>query len=146
MVRIKRVSIGSAFKIGAILSALLWLLSAVFFLFIPALLLVDFSTTAGTSVNGTSSVEFLQFSGASLIFVFLCGVPVYAIFGGLSAALTAFAYNLIAGWVGGLEIELERGLVSAVSSRSVDIPGSSSSPTYDGDKPKRERFDDPFNT
>lgn len=146
MVRIKRIGIGSAFKIAAIFSAFMWLVTAVFFLFLPSLLLIDFSTSASTSFGGTSSADFVEFGGISMIFIFLCGVPVYAIIGGLSGALTAFVYNLVAGWVGGLELELERGVESTVAWRSVDIPnnpaGGYGSPRG-GDKPKRN-VDDPF--
>jgi hypothetical protein len=38
---------------------------------------------------------------------YIVGIVVYAIFGAIGGALNAFFYNIVAGMVGGLEIELE---------------------------------------
>ncbi len=42
-----------------------------------------------------------------LFAVILCPI-LYGIFGGIVAAISALIYNLASGWVGGLEVELNR--------------------------------------
>jgi len=115
---IKRVSVSSAFKIGALTTGLLF---AVFGLLI-ALIQIPFfamiaSSSSSSSFSGSSSFSNSQMAGAggiAMICVFyFCGLFVYAIMGGIWFACAAFFYNLVAGWVGGLEVELDDGGRSA---------------------------------
>lgn len=103
MLRIQKVSIGSAFRVGAILTAILFVAWMLLF-FLLALAGGDFSSS---SYGGYDSYSSSDFGGGSIL-ILLCGIPFAAIFGGIFGAFYAFAYNLTAGWVGGLEVEVEQ--------------------------------------
>ena len=113
-VQISRINIGSAFKVGAIVSGLAFLVFGIPSVLLQSLFLSSafiMSSTAGQ----TSTQQFPEFSGLGAglgiagicVFVGIMSV-VYAIFGGIGAAIMAFAYNLASGWVGGVEVDLER--------------------------------------
>lgn len=100
MMVIHRIGIGSAFKVSAVMSVVLW---AIF-----GLLLVVAPDSLDTSNDfGRNNFE-EQSSSVSGILVYLCGIPLQAVVGGLVGALMAFLYNVAAGWVGGIEIELKQ--------------------------------------
>lgn len=106
MYTIKRVNVGSAFRVGAVSMALVW---GIF-----GLLLVLWMVMIGEGidstiviVNGTETDTFSDGATSAGIFMYLCGLPVYAIIGGFAGAIYALVYNLVARWVGGLELELE---------------------------------------
>jgi len=106
MYTIKRVSIGSAFRVGAVSSALVWVVFGILFV-LWIIAVGNAFDSAGTQFSGQSN-NVGEFSGGAAIFTYLCGIPIYAVIGGISGALYAFIYNLVAGWVGGLELELEQ--------------------------------------
>ena len=101
MATVKRIGPGSAFKIGIVLYAAVGLLVGI----VWAL----FSVVAGS----LGSMALAGAPGASRFFGFAMGIgaiiifPIcYGIFGGVAAAISAVLYNLVAGWVGGLEVEI----------------------------------------
>ena len=101
MATVKRIGPGSAFKIGIVLYAAVGLLVGI----VWAL----FSVVAGS----LGSMALAGAPGASRFFGFAMGIgaiiifPIcYGIFGGVVAAISAVLYNLVAGWVGGLEVEI----------------------------------------
>ena len=107
-VKIKSFDIFSAFKIGAILSALMFLVAG-----IPMILLQSAVLGAAMFYDPNLQSEIDPGMFASLGIVGAClGIGVfavmYALFGGIGAAIAAFVYNLTSGWVGGLEVDLER--------------------------------------
>lgn len=112
MVIIKRIRVGSAFRVGllvgAVVAAITGLLivafQGLFLSAIMSILTVD-SQSGGFSSSGGNA--FATFSLITLCIFYAMYVVFSAIFGGISAVITAFAYNLTAGWIGGLEIELE---------------------------------------
>jgi hypothetical protein len=114
MITIRRVGIGSAFKVSAVLTALFWAIFGLLFLLFPTLLVGQLTT--GSTSGFSSSQDFADVAGGSLILVYFCGIAIYAVIGGLIGALYAFLYNLVAGWVGGLEVEL-----SSAPSASVTV-------------------------
>jgi len=88
--QIKRFSIGQSAKFLGVLYLLFGLL------FIPFFLLMGMFAPGG---NGG-----FPFGGT----IFAVAMPVmYGIFGVIGGAIGAALYNLVAGWVGGLEVELE---------------------------------------
>ena len=101
MLRIRKVSIGSAFRIGAIVSAISYVIMMLF-----SLLLIGAIGDFSTSYSDTYTYQNPDF-GSGMLSLF-CGIPFAAIFGGLFWAFIAFIYNLASGWVGGLEIEVEQ--------------------------------------
>jgi hypothetical protein len=101
MAVIKRISPGSAFKVGLVVYAFLGLLIGV--------VVACFSLIAGSvgrlqsgGLVGPAALG-MGFGLASiLIFPIL-----YGLIGGIVATIVAALYNLAAGWVGGLRIDLE---------------------------------------
>ncbi len=108
-VRIKHIDILSSFKIGAVLSALLFLVGGVPVFLIQALAL-GVGSFASSSSGSAPEFDAGLVAGLGLVGVCLgLGVfaGVYALAGGISAAIGAFVYNLTSGWIGGVEVDLE---------------------------------------
>lgn len=100
--RVRRVGVGSSFKIGMVLSALIFAVIGLFAVLLPGLLGASmFAAFGGQDAPGAG--------GGTLVvsvIVYIVGIIGYAVFGGLFGALYAWLYNVVAGWVGGIEIEL----------------------------------------
>lgn len=93
---LKRIDPGSAFKVGAITYALMW---AIFGL--PYVLLMGSIMSTIAASTGQGAV-----AGGFGIGMYLFGIIGSGIGGGIGAAIGAFVYNLVSGWVGGLEVEV----------------------------------------
>lgn len=101
MAVVKRIAPGSAFKVGLVLYAILGLLLGIFAAVISMLAgsLGPALTRAGMPVSGVFGFDM----GLVAILFF----PIfYGLIGGIFAALGAVMYNLAAGWIGGIEIDL----------------------------------------
>lgn len=101
MATVKRIGPGSAFKIGLVLYAAVGLLVGIVWALFTV---VAGSLGSMASADNLGAARFLGFGlrvGAIVIFP-IC----YGILGGVTAAITAILYNLVAGWVGGLEVEI----------------------------------------
>jgi hypothetical protein len=96
---IRRIAPGSAFKLGALLTGLLGAIFGLFPLLATLLGMSIFSAADGGRGANVGPVLALVF--------YVFAVILYALFGGLVSALYAWLYNLVAGWVGGLRVELE---------------------------------------
>jgi hypothetical protein len=111
MVTLKKIDIGSAFRIGALLTAVLTIVIFIP-LFICQLSILPSMFSSGSfrgdfGSNATFDNTFLQ--GASVVtflLVAVCGTVIYAVIGGIFAAIYAFAYNIISRQFGGLQIEV----------------------------------------
>lgn len=95
MATVKRIGPGSAFKVGLALYGFLGLVLGVVFALI---------SMVGGSLAPAPQIGVLRmFFGVGAIIV----VPVcYGIIGGIGAVIIALLYNLVAGWVGGLEVDI----------------------------------------
>lgn len=94
MTVLNRINPGSAFKVGFVAYALLGFIAGVF-CSVMALAGVSFAPHAH-----------LPFSGAlGLLALVLCPL-VYGTIGAVAALIGVLLYNLAAGWVGGLEVEI----------------------------------------
>jgi transmembrane protein DUF3566 len=127
MVTIKRISVSSAMKIGALLNALLFTVFGILFLLLQSLLLNALNTaiSQSPSLRGSSPNSLLVAGGLAAFCVFyLVGVVFAAITGGIGGAVGAFFYNLIANWVGGLEVELSANTIEKPK-REVMVGGES---------------------
>ncbi len=95
MAVVKRVAPASAFKVGLAIYGIVGLILGIFCLLIAL---------AGVSAVSSSV---LPFRGAALGIAALILCPIiYGIIGGITTVIFALLYNLAAGWVGGLEVDL----------------------------------------
>ena len=92
---LKRISPASAFKIGLVVYGILGLILG-FFCSLIALGAPALGRHAHTMILG-------RFVGVFAIIV--CPI-VYGLIGGIGAVIGAGIYNLAAGWVGGLEVDI----------------------------------------
>lgn len=115
MIKVTRIGISSAFKIGAVVYALSWAVFGLIFVVIQGLMTSLFFASIGTSSSasfsssGMSGGEIGIFSALSigtLICFYAVGIVIAGISGGISAALFAVFYNFAVRLVGGLEIEM----------------------------------------
>jgi hypothetical protein len=109
MVTVKKIDIGSAFRVGALLTGIFSLILFIPFTLcqlslLPALLSdVNISGRGG----GADSAFFSGISGLGAIGGLLCGVVIYTVIGGIFAAAYALVYNLVARQFGGLQVQLD---------------------------------------
>ncbi len=94
MAVVKRVEPLSAFKVGIVVYGFVGLIIGG---------VVALITLAGTSI-ARSGLPIAGF-GMGIAAIILCPI-LYGIIGGIAAVIAALLYNLAAGWVGGLEVDL----------------------------------------
>ncbi|RMG82927.1 MAG: hypothetical protein D6707_01960 [Bacteroidetes bacterium] len=94
MAKLKRIGVLSLAKLQAVLMAFVGLIAGISY----AIMGATFASLAGSAGLG-AGLGFL----AIIIFPIL-----YAIFGFIGGAIEAFLYNLVAGWVGGIEMDFEQ--------------------------------------
>ncbi len=94
MTKLKKIGVLSSSKLFAFLMAFTGLIAGILYSFGGAI--YDVLTT-GLNL------------GTALAFLALLGMPIiFAIPGFIAGAIGAFLYNVVAGWVGGLEIDFEQ--------------------------------------
>lgn len=108
---LKRIDVGSAFRIGMIVSGLLFAIFGLVFVALQGLFLNALTRTLTLDIPNApgSTTLFLGTSILSLLCFYGVGVVVAAVLGGIQFAIGAFCYNRAANWVGGLKLELETG-------------------------------------
>jgi hypothetical protein len=95
MATVRRIGPGSAFKVGLVLYGIMGLLIGIIFAAVSML--------GGALAPPAETGMFRMFFGAGAIVL----LPIcYGVIGGISGALGAVIYNLVAGWVGGLEVDI----------------------------------------
>lgn len=100
MAIIRRVGPGSAFRVGLAVYGFLGLVLGLFFgLF--SLLAGSLASLTPESTPGGPLIR-LAFGFGAIIFF----PVIYGVMGGIFAAIGAAIYNLVARWVGGLEVEI----------------------------------------
>jgi len=99
-VRINRLDVMSVAKLTAVSSALAGLFLGIF----QAVLLSTISSSFGSFVGLRGFGGFGGLVGFSAI---ILSPIIYAIVGFISGAISAALYNLMAKWVGGIQIEME---------------------------------------
>ncbi len=106
MVVIRRIDVGSAARVGAILSGL-----TVAVLGLPVLLLQSLFLNVMTVSFNDARVD-SALIGGSLLFSLICGwlvfIVISAIFGAIYFTVLGLLYNLTSTWVGGVRVELMR--------------------------------------
>ena len=100
MATVKRIGPGSAFKIGLVTYAILGLVVGLFVAFISGVV----GSLGGALSQAAPGARVLGFGTGlgAIIFFPIC----YGLVGGIFAALGAVIYNLVAGWIGGLEVDI----------------------------------------
>jgi hypothetical protein len=93
MTVLKRISPGSAFKLGLVAYGIVGFVLGAF---------CSLIAVAGASFAPHARMPFLGRVGVFAIT--LCPI-IYGIIGGIGAVIGAGIYNLVAGWVGGLEVD-----------------------------------------
>jgi hypothetical protein len=94
MAVLNRIAPVSAFKIGLVSTAFLGLIAGVF---------CSLIALTGASFAPHAHMPFARSIG--LLAIILCPI-VYGVIGGIAAVISALVYNLAAGWVGGVEVDL----------------------------------------
>lgn len=120
MVTIKRITLSSAFRVGAMIGLITAVIIGLLLVGMQALFFSAFANLASLSstaydpnfnASGLTSADMMTaFSVMGLVgsCVFYISYVVFStIAGGLGGVIWGLAYNLSARWVGGLEIELE---------------------------------------
>ena len=100
MATVKRVGPGSAFKVGLVLYAILGLVLGIFMAFI-SMVAGSLGSMGQSAAPGAKLFGFGMGLGA-IIFFPIC----YGLIVGIGAAIGAAIYNVVAGWVGGLEVDI----------------------------------------
>jgi len=97
---LKRIGPGSAFKVGLVTYGILGL--------ILGILMALFSMLAGSvaTMSGWGSAAGLGFMAGFGLASIIIFPLIYGVCGGVFGALGAVIYNLVAGWVGGLEVDI----------------------------------------
>ena len=99
MATLKRIGPGSAFKVGAIIYA--------FFGLIVGAILALVSLAAGSLASIASDASGVRALGFGMGVGAIIVLPIcYGLIGGIGGAIGAAIYNLVAGWVGGVELEI----------------------------------------
>jgi hypothetical protein len=102
MAVIARIAPGSAFKVGLVLYAFLGLILGVLVALISLMATGIAARLGQNAPPGLSSVIGLA-GGVGAIII----LPImYGIIGGIAFAIIAALYNVVAGWVGGLEVDI----------------------------------------
>jgi len=95
MATLKKIGVLSSSKLLAVLMAIVGLIAGILYSFGGAI--YDVFTTGSVNL------------GTALAFLALIGMPlIFAIPGFIVGAFGAFLYNLVAGWVGGIEMNFDQ--------------------------------------
>lgn len=101
MATLKRIGPGFAFKVGAVTYAILGLVVGVCFAFF-SMIAGSLGALAGGDASGVARSLGLGFGFGAIIVM-----PItYAIIGGIGGVLGALVYNLVAGWIGSVEVDI----------------------------------------
>jgi hypothetical protein len=100
MATVRRIAPGSAFKVGLVVYAFLGLIVGIC-MALFSMVAGSLGSLAGGGVPGARALGFGFGFSAIIIFPIL-----YGIVGGIGGVIAAAVYNLAAGWVGGLEVDI----------------------------------------
>jgi Transmembrane domain of unknown function (DUF3566) len=100
MAIVRRVGPGSAFKVGLVVYALIGLVLGICMAFI-SMIAGTFGSMGQSAAPGARLFGFGMGFGAIIFFP-----VIYGLIGGIFAAIGAAVYNLAAGWVGGLDVDI----------------------------------------
>jgi len=102
MTKIKQIGVMSAAKIEGLMGVAFGLVAGVFFTIVGTGASYMMGNYYGNGWGGRGMM-----SGGFGIFAIIIMPIMYGVFGFIAGAIVAWIYNIIAGWIGGLEIEME---------------------------------------
>ncbi len=103
---LKKIGVMSLAKMMAVLYAAIGFIVGIFFALFASLFMALSVMPVGGSAAGGNALMPGAFAGLGVLAIILFPVG-YAIMGFIGGAITAWLYNVIAGHVGGISIELE---------------------------------------
>ena len=104
---IKRVTVGSAFKVGAAVSGLVMLILGIPAVLCQSSFLALLSTASRSSSNSVNPTALAGGGIVGVIIFWIISVVFAAIGGGIFGAIYALLYNATVGITGGIEVELQ---------------------------------------
>ena len=104
MVRIRRFGVIRTATVAAVMYAVIILVASLF-IGLPFVLIAGMAGRA--SGDGGIAAGIMGASVAGIVLFGLFGAVIYAIIGWIMTAIACAIYNLVAGWVGGIEVQLE---------------------------------------
>lgn len=110
MMTIKRINVGSAAKVGAVVTMVTSAIMGLFVFGLQALFFSSMASLISSSSPGFQTSEAQAFGALSLgilCMIYVIYVVLAGIAGGIGGLISAVAYNITAGWIGGLEMEIE---------------------------------------
>jgi hypothetical protein len=107
-VTIKKVRVGSAFKVGFVLNIILFAIFGLVALITQLLFASAFSAVFRNSTGAFSTFDFNTIGIPILCMGYAGGIVVAGIFGGIGFSIYALVYNIATGMTGGLQVELSR--------------------------------------
>jgi hypothetical protein len=116
MVRIQRINVMKA----ATVAAIMYMIVIAIFV-VPFVLLVAIAGVSAPGVDGG------QTAGGALV-VGLVAVLGYGLLGWVATAIAVAIYNLVAGWIGGIEVRVESVAPPAPPPAWMQVPPSASPP------------------
>jgi len=104
MVVLRKLGVWSVAKLEAIVFAIIGLIIGIFYAIMGAVVL----STVGAGAGQFGATGFSAGGLAAMGFLAIIVTPIiYGIVGFVGGAVGAVLYNLVAGWVGGIEIEFQ---------------------------------------
>jgi len=100
------VGVGSTFKVSAVLCALIWAVFGLFFLILGLCGALGSLGAQSRLDNSSPGGGALAAGSIVFVFVYVFGILIYALFGGIIGAFYAWLYNVTARWTGGLELSV----------------------------------------
>lgn len=104
--RIKKLGVLSVGKMYAVMALIISLLIAIPY----GLFIIIFSVIGGVGAGSRDGSAGLMLGGGGIVFgiIVMIGIPImYSIIGFISGIIGALIYNILASFVGGIEIEVE---------------------------------------
>ncbi len=100
---IRHISAGSTFKVFAVIYGLLTAIFGCLFFVLPGLLS---SSLLSTLVRDERSLAIFGGGTVAIVVIYVFAIAAVAILQGIVAAIAALIYNIVAAWVGGIQVDL----------------------------------------
>jgi hypothetical protein len=103
MSTIRHISVGSAFRVGAALYVLIFAVVGFSLILLPG---IFGAGLLGALLDNERGAGAFGAGFIASVVLYVIGIIVSGIGGGIAGAVNAWLYNIVAGWVGGLEVDI----------------------------------------